>query len=175
MAVPAPTPRLVFREFTEADLPALAALLADPEVMRYSWGGPLDRTTSAVVLRQFQSHCRVHGFGKWALALPTTGEFAGYCGVEPCPSAGPSGYELAYRLPPHLWGQGLAAEAAAAAVRHLFAHTALTEIFAFVDPANVASVRVLATAGFRRIQEAAVLNGKTLDIHRCDRAADAPK
>jgi len=35
MPVPPPTPTLVFREMTPDDLDDMAALLGDPEVMRY--------------------------------------------------------------------------------------------------------------------------------------------
>ena len=35
MAVPPPTPQLAFREMTPDDLDDMAALLGDPEVMRY--------------------------------------------------------------------------------------------------------------------------------------------
>ena len=35
MPVPPPTPQLVFRETTPDDLDDMAALLGDPEVMRY--------------------------------------------------------------------------------------------------------------------------------------------
>jgi RimJ/RimL family protein N-acetyltransferase len=35
MPVPPPTPRLIFREMTPNDLDNMAALLGDPQVMRY--------------------------------------------------------------------------------------------------------------------------------------------
>ena len=89
MAAPAPSRRLSFREFATGDLTSLAALLSDPEVMRYSWRGPLDLESSKGVLSGFQRVYREHGFGKWALHLRETGEFAGYCGLEPCPPGHP--------------------------------------------------------------------------------------
>jgi RimJ/RimL family protein N-acetyltransferase len=169
MAAPAPTPRLIIREFTDADLTDLAGLLSDSDVMHFSWCGPIDREASADVLARFQRLVREHGFGKWALTLRSTGEFVGYCGLEPTPRGAPAGFELGYRLLPRFWGQGIATEAAAAVVTHVFATTGLGHIHAFVDPANFASVRVLETAGFHRVQAAAVLNGKTLDIYRYER------
>ena len=81
------SPRLVFREFTADDLDALAGLLADPQVMRFSWHGPRDRAGSRVALAAFQrSYREGSGAGKWALELRATGEFVGYCGFEPCPA-----------------------------------------------------------------------------------------
>lgn len=168
MAVPAPTSRLALREFTDADLPLLAALLADPEVMRYSWRGPLDAEGSKAVLAGFQRGYREHDFGKWALHLRATGEFVGYSGLESCRPEAPAGFELGYRLAPRFWGQGLAAEAAEAIVRHIFATTQLTQVFAFLEPANVASVRVLEKTGFRRINQGLPINGKKMDAYRIE-------
>ena len=168
MAAPAPSRRLSFREFANGDLPALAALLADPEVMRYSWRGPHDLEGSKAVLAGFQRVYREHGFGKWALHCRTTGEFVGYCGLDPCPPGAPMGFELGYRLAPKFWGQGLASEAAEAVVYHISVKLQLAQIFAFVEPANTASVRVLEKAGFRRVEQSVPLNGKTMDIYRRD-------
>ena len=166
MAAPVSSPRLSFREFVDGDLPELAALLADPEVMRYSWRGPQDLESSKMVLAGFQRVYREHGFGKWALHLRETGEFVGYSGLEPCRPEAPAGFELGYRLAPKFWGQGLASEAAEAIVRHIFATSQLKQLFAFLEPANGASVRVLEKAGFRRIEQGVPLNGKAMDIYR---------
>lgn len=166
MAAPAPSPRLSFREFVAGDLPALAALLTDPEVMRYSWRGPHDLEDSKAVLAGFQRVYEKHGFGKWALHLRATGEFVGYSGLEPCRPEAPAGFELGYRLVPKFWGQGLASEAAEAIVCHIFATTQLTQAYAFLEPANVPSVRVLEKTGFRPISRGVPLNGKVMDVYR---------
>ncbi len=168
MAPPAPSPRLSYREFQAGDLPDLAALLADPMVMRYSWHGPLDEGGSRVVLAGFQNVYREYGFGKWAVHLRATGEFVGYCGLEPCPSGAPDGFELGYRLVPDSWGQGLASEAVDTVVGHAFATARLPLIYAFLEPVNIASARVLAKARFRRINQNVPLNGKAMDIYRLD-------
>ncbi len=165
------SPRLVFREFVADDLDVLAGLLGDPEVMRYSWQGPRDRGASREVLAAFQRGYRQGRVGKWALHLRASGEFVGYCGFERCPAGAPEGYELGYRFVPKFWGQGLASEAATASVRHGFQVAHLPHIIAFIEPANAASLRVLAKCGFQRIARGAQLNGKTMDIYRID----APK
>lgn len=163
------SPRLVFREFTADDLDALAGLLADPQVMRFSWHGPRDRAGSRVALAAFQrSYREGSGAGKWALELRATGEFVGYCGFEPCPAGAPAGFELGYRLSPKFWGQGLASEAAEASVRYAFARARLPYLIAFIEPANTASLRVLEKSGFRRVAQDVVLNGKTMDVYRID-------
>lgn len=162
------TPRLVFREFGEADLPELAGLLADPNVMQFSWQGPRDLAGSREVLAEFQRTYRELGFGKWALFDRASGEFVGYCGIERCAVPGVNELELGYRLNRKFWGQGLAAEAAAAAVKHAFDIARLTCVIAFVEPVNAASVRVLEQTGFRRTASRVPMNGKTMDIYRID-------
>ena len=162
------TPRLVFREFGEADLPELAGLLADPKVMQYSWQGPRDLDGSREVLAGFQRTYRELGFGKWALFDRDGGEFVGYCGLERCAVVDVNELELGYRLNRKFWGQGRAAEAAAAAVKHAFDIARLTCVIAFVEPANAASVRVLEQTGFRRTASRVPMNGKTMDIYRID-------
>jgi RimJ/RimL family protein N-acetyltransferase len=168
MAAPVPSPRLSYREFQAGDLSDLAALLADPLVMRYSWRGPHDLEGSRLVLEGFQRVYREGAWGKWALHLRVTGEFVGYCGLEPCPPGAPEGLELGYRLAPKFWGQGLASEAAETVTRHVFAAVRLPQIFAFLEPANLASVRVLEKARFRRISQGVSLYGKAMDIYRLD-------
>ena len=57
--------------------------------------------------------------------------------------------DVAYRLLPTHWGQGLATEAALASVRYGFADLGLKQIIGLVMPENIASVRVLEKAGLR--------------------------
>lgn len=169
--MPPEAPRLIFREFRDEDLLELAALLADPQVMRYSWQGPHDLDSSRGVVAEFQKTYRELGFGKWALSLRATGEFVGYCGLERCVIKDVNEIELGYRLKTRFWGQGLASEAAGAVLRHAFEIVRLPYVIAFLEPANVASVRVLEKSGFRRIAQAVPMNGKTMDVYRID----APK
>jgi RimJ/RimL family protein N-acetyltransferase len=164
-------PRLVFREFRDEDLPELAGLLSDPQVMRYSWQGPRDLTGSREVLAGFKQTYRELGFGKWALTLRATGEFVGYCGLERCLVEGVKEIELGYRLKTKFWGQGLASEATVAVLRQAFGVGRLRYAIAFLEPANVASVRVLEKSGFRLIDRSVPMNGKVMDVYRID----APK
>jgi [ribosomal protein S5]-alanine N-acetyltransferase len=56
---------------------------------------------------------------------------------------------VAYRLLPAYSGQGLAAEAARASVRHGFADLGIKRIIGLVMPENIASGRVLEKTGLR--------------------------
>ena len=61
--------------------------------------------------------------------------------------------DVAYRLLPAFWGQGLATEAALASVRYGFAKLGLKRIIGLTMPENVASIRVLEKAGLHYTEE----------------------
>jgi RimJ/RimL family protein N-acetyltransferase len=56
--------------------------------------------------------------------------------------------EIGFSFAPDQWGNGYATEAAAAAIDHLFAETAVTRILGQLHPANTASARTLERLGF---------------------------
>ena len=93
--------------------------------------------------------------GLWALHHRSTGRFVGYCGVARGEDTGEP--ELMYALLPAWWGQGLGTEAAAAVVE--LADRSLPELLATADPANVASLRILARLGFTVTHTAADVHG----------------
>ena len=82
MAVPAPTPRLTFREMTLDDLDDMAGLLSDPQVMRH-YPQPKTREEALAWIAWNQRLYREHGFGLWLLTLRATGAFVGDCGLTP--------------------------------------------------------------------------------------------
>jgi RimJ/RimL family protein N-acetyltransferase len=73
MPVPPPTPQLVFREMTPDDLDDMAALLGDPEVMRY-YPRPKTRDEASAWISWNQRLYRTHGYGLWLLSLRDTGK-----------------------------------------------------------------------------------------------------
>lgn len=169
MPPPPATPRLVFRELADADLDALAGLLADAEVMRYSWIGVRDRAGSLAVLRDMQRTYRSQGFGKWGLWLRDTESFVGYAGLDLYPIEGREQIELGYRLHRAFWGQGLASEAARAVMAHAFGPLQLPQVQAFIHPPNAASGHVLEKVGFRQVGPV-TMHGETMLLFRAERA-----
>jgi ribosomal-protein-alanine N-acetyltransferase len=139
------TERLRFRPFRASDLDDLAALYGDPEVMRFLGDGqPRDREQTRERLDRMVGHWRAHGFGVWAL-FARGGGFVGRCGVAY--RHHPSEAELVYALARAAWGQGLATEAARAALTYALAVVGLPRVVAFARAENVASRRVLEKAG----------------------------
>lgn len=60
--------------------------------------------------------------------------------------------EIGYILHPEFWGQGLAYEALSALVDRAFARFAVPALTADVDPANIASQRLLGKLGFSEVR-----------------------
>jgi RimJ/RimL family protein N-acetyltransferase len=145
------TERLLLRRWRADDAPALAAINADPEVMRFiGRGAVLGRGLSDDLLARFEREWRERGFGLWAMeerAAP--GELIGFCGLTVpmfLPEVLPA-VEVGWRLARGAWGRGLATEAARAALVFGFEEQAMAEIVAIVQPENVRSLRVAEKLG----------------------------
>lgn len=143
--IPAPTPRIRFRELTEADLDAMAALLGDSRVMTY-YPVPLDRAGAAAWIARNRERYAEHGHGLWRIES-LDGEFLGDCGLTWQPTDRGSVLEVGYHLRPEVQGRGYATEAAAAcrdlARDVLGAH----RLSAIVHPDNTASRAVAERIG----------------------------
>jgi ribosomal-protein-alanine N-acetyltransferase len=145
------TARLVLRPWRDADRDALAALNADPEVMRYLVG-PLSRVESDAMFDRLVGHFATHGFGLWAVEVPGVAACVGFVGLmvpsftahfTPC-------VEVGWRLARGAWGHGWASEGAHAACRFGFAQLGLAEIVALTVPANTRSRAVMERLGMTR-------------------------
>jgi ribosomal-protein-alanine N-acetyltransferase len=143
------TERLMLREYVEEDAEAFFKVNSDPEVLRFV---PDKRLLNVEQARQILvDHpivdYRKYGFGRGACILKSTGEQIGFAGLKYLEELGE--VDVAFRLMPNHWGQGLATEAALASVRFGFADLGLKRIIGLVMPENIASVRVLEKTGLR--------------------------
>jgi RimJ/RimL family protein N-acetyltransferase len=142
------TQRLLLRAFREDDLDAFAAMQADPEVMRFlgPTGQPRSRAETWQNMALFLGHWTLRGFGLWA--VEREGRFIGRVGwLEP---EGWPARELAYALAREGWGQGLAEEAARAALGWGRERWPGRRLASFIRPENQASRRLAAKLGARR-------------------------
>jgi RimJ/RimL family protein N-acetyltransferase len=112
---------------------ALVGLWLDPENAR---------------LRGTENEAQVRAWveGTWGVWERATGELVGDCTLFFAEEHGE--WEVAYGLRRDRWGRGYASEAVRACVRHGFDVLGLERIVADADPANTASLRVLAKCGF---------------------------
>ncbi|GAA0275165.1 GNAT family N-acetyltransferase [Cryptosporangium japonicum] len=149
-AAPLETPRLWLRRWRDDDVDALAAINADPEVMRYIHDGrPLDRAATAERLAGYRRQWEERGYGLYAVESKRTGELAGFTGLAVptfLPEIMPA-VEIGWRLGREYWGQGLATEAARAVVARTRAVSALRRLVSVHVVGNEASARVMVKLG----------------------------
>jgi RimJ/RimL family protein N-acetyltransferase len=146
MPAPPPTPRLAFREMSADDLDDMAALLGDPQVMRY-YPHPKSRDEALAWITWNQRLYREHGFGLWLLTLREGGEFVGDCGLTPQQVDGVTEIEVGYHVRAALQGRGLATEAAAACRDYARDVLGVDRLIAIIDPQNRPSQRVAEKLG----------------------------
>jgi RimJ/RimL family protein N-acetyltransferase len=137
------TARLRLRCWRDTDRAPLAALLGHPEVMR-DLGGPISRAASDAKLDRYAAAFREHRFCRWAVES-RDGVFLGYVGALPQLASHPLGphIDIGWRLVREAWGQGFASEAAAAALRDVFARIGSSEILAYTGADNARSQAVM--------------------------------
>jgi RimJ/RimL family protein N-acetyltransferase len=143
------TRRLILREMTSADLDHMAALLGDPDVMRY-YPAPKSRDEAQAWIDWNQRLYRERRFGLWAIIIRATSEFAGDCGLTPQLVDGTEEIEVGYHIRVGLQGNGYATEAAAACRDFARDVLGLRRLIAIIDPANIPSQRVAARIGLEQ-------------------------
>lgn len=147
------TDRLVLRKWRLEDQAQAAALLGDPDVMKFSDHGAL---TSAQQLDWFKKALAVRRgdllSGPWAIARKSTGRAIGYITLSNDPKrTQPGDVEIGFRLARHAWGKGYATEAVTGLLRRTGDISSLSRIVAIIDPLNTRSSRVLEKLGMSQI------------------------
>ncbi len=142
------TSRLILREFTADDWPAVLAYQKDSRYLRfYEWK---ERTEGDVrgFLQAFidQQQQRPRTRYQLAVTLKAGGRLIGNCGIRLSP-VDPTEAEIGYELAPDEWGHGYATEAAREIVRFGFEELGVRRITAWTVADNVASIRVLEKLG----------------------------
>lgn len=143
------TPRLLFRQFTLADLDQLyREIYSHPKVAEaLSPTGTISLQQTASLLSRRLQHWQTYGFGAWALVYRQNQQLIGHCGLHYL--ADTPEVELTYTLNPTYWRQGLATEAGQAVLRWGFETLALKQIVAVTGPNNIASQRVMQKLGMK--------------------------
>ena len=141
------TERLTLRPFAPDDLDALAAIYADPDVMRHISGGVRTREQTAASLADYAEEWRARGHGIWAVTETATGDLLGMCGFV-------DRAELGYIFGRFAWGRGIATEAARACLRFGFERLDYETIGAGALKENAASLRILQKLGMHRAPNA---------------------
>ncbi|RYU81317.1 GNAT family N-acetyltransferase [Hymenobacter persicinus] len=152
------TDRLLLRGCQATDLPAFAAMWAEPDFYRYLGGQPLAEEDVWTKLQRTAGHWPLMGFGYWAVEEKATGHFLGLIGfsdfhraMEPSIQGVP---EIGWVLAPHSHGKGYATEAIRAVLAWGDEQFGRARTVCIIDPQNQASLRVAEKCGYRLIGEA---------------------
>ena len=147
------TERLILRPHVPQDLDDVAALWADPAVVKYIGGSPNTREQSWARLLRNIGHWQALGFGYWVVCDRADGHFLGEVGfaqfkraIEPAlPDIPEAGWVLAQRA----HGRGVAAEAVSCMHSWADKDRDWPQTCCIIDPDHVASLKVAQKHGYR--------------------------
>ncbi|MFG3339305.1 GNAT family N-acetyltransferase [Glycomyces sp. NPDC048151] len=153
------TERLLLRPLATGDAEALAAINADPEVMRYIGdGGPRTLEQTEALTEKVAAHWVEHGWGAFAVCEKETGFLVGL-GILATPTFLPEILpvtEVGWRIGRDRWGRGYAPEAARAVVGFAFGELGLDRVVSCIHSENRASIRVAEKLGMSLERETVV-------------------
>ena len=156
------TERLVLRGFEGGDFDAYLATMQDPEVMRYLGSDALGREEATRRISMFAGFWQLQGRGMWGVELKSGGPIVGQVGLfdlrrdmQPSIEGLP---EMGWIFDRSVHGQGIAFEAASAALAWHDATFGIMEIPAIISLGNEASMRLAERLGFVRDPDAVYRN-----------------
>jgi [ribosomal protein S5]-alanine N-acetyltransferase len=148
------TPRLILREFTEGDLPALLLYQADPLYSEFH--GPEETGPDL-------AHRLIGMFLAWVAERPrqnhqlaiaqrdNPGEAIGSCGVR-LQGCEPGRAEFGLELAAEHWGRGFAGEAARAILGFAFRDLGVEEVRGITITENIRVQRLVERLGFAKVE-----------------------
>ena len=144
------TPRLILRQFTEADAAIIRELNTEPGVLQYIPEQVPESDEKArqiildIILPQYKNN-----LGRWAVHLKENNEFIGWCGLKWLKETGE--IDLGYRFKPAAWGKGYATEAAKYTLAYGLEKLKLKKIVAHAHIDNIGSQKVLEKIGMQYV------------------------
>ena len=166
------TERLRLEPWDDSHFERFARFMRDPEVTRYIRPEPLDLARAIEQHERSLEEWKLYGFGKRAMIETETEQWLGFVELSPVgPNKGSrdDDIELGYFVEPSRWGEGIATEAGIAARDEAFHRCEVPELIGRCRVENVASARVLAKVGFRRLRLFELDDGIVVEIHRIQR------
>lgn len=145
------TPRLVLRDWREADWALYWHSTNTPEVMRWLGGVQTAEQLQAGRSR-IESYRRDFGHTFWVVERKADEAVLGFCGLKRSNRVGgPQGdHEIGWRLRADAWGQGYAREAATASLHHAFTALKAPYVIALTVEGNRASWGLMQRLGMMR-------------------------
>jgi [ribosomal protein S5]-alanine N-acetyltransferase len=159
------TKRLFLRELAPSDDAAVAAMFADPDVMKFvGAGGVLELEDAQRMIERERKHYAERGWGQWATVERATGRMVGVCGLIEWPDIdGAEELEVAYLLAKPYWGKGYATEVAAVILERALEIRPDPISLIYVD--NAASIAVAKKIGMVH-QRDVPFAGSTIGLYR---------
>jgi RimJ/RimL family protein N-acetyltransferase len=132
------------------------------------------RAESAVrEVEEAVEHWAAHGFGPWAILERGSEEAIGVLEIHFAgPGIGgiePDEVEIGWSVEPDRRGDGVATEAARAAIVDTFARAGPPHVVAYIRPENAASLRIAAKLGMRDDGEGTTRSGDRMHVFRLPR------
>ena len=144
------TERLLLREMTEEDFPALYKVLADSDIMQhYPYAFDENRVRNWIE-RNIERY-RVFGFGLWAVCLKETDEMIGDCGLTMQLIKGEIKPEIGYHIRADKQRKGYAKEAAIAVRDWTFNNTPFNIVYSYMKHTNEASAQTAMSYGCKQV------------------------
>jgi [ribosomal protein S5]-alanine N-acetyltransferase len=143
------TKRLTLRSFTLDDAPFIHELLNDPDWIRFIGDRgirTLDDARRQISEKYMTAYAR-DGFGLMLVVRNADGAPAGMCGL--IRRVGLDDVDIGFAFLPRYRGQGIALEAARAALAHGRDVLKLTRVVGITLPANVASISLMEKIGLQ--------------------------
>lgn len=166
------TDRLIVRELSTDDWPAMETMMLDPRITRFmhlqTWETPEGRRAwfEWTVANQTE---RVGGNYNWAFVTKDTKDLVGWIGIGDSDRKELEGdRSVGFMVDPRFWRQGFMTEALTAVLDHEFNVLGVSRVIATCEVENVASARVMEKAGMqflRTMYDADPLEGNYAERH----------
>jgi [ribosomal protein S5]-alanine N-acetyltransferase len=165
------TERLLLRPFRMTDVDDVIAYTQDPEWARYQTGippTPFSHESAEKLLEMFCSpeKCKAMGILQ-VFAITLNGKVIGELGLnQRTEEQAANMAEIIYTLWSRYWNKGYTTEAAQAAMDWVFSNHSINKLYAYCDPRNTGSWRVMEKLRMKRegqLRQHALWNGEYRD------------
>jgi ribosomal-protein-alanine N-acetyltransferase len=146
------TKRLIIKEYSMNDVPALNTILSNPITMGF-WPSPFTLQQSENWVHNNIERYNKLGFGRWAVILKDTDMLIGDCGIMISEIDGKQEKDLGYIIHQPYWRNGFAVEAAEACKNYAFSNLGIDKLCANMPFNHEASRRVAEKIGMRKEKE----------------------
>jgi len=144
--------RLQFRNWTDTDLEAFAAMNSNPDVMRF-YPALQSLEYSERILNHFIQLFIDKKYTMFCVETKASNEFIGFIGLMDATFQTEPAIEIGWRLLPQFWNKGLATEGAKRCLQYAFEELSINKIYAVTSIPNKPSEKVMQKIGMHKVGE----------------------